>query len=118
MSSLQEVSAVVGAFTTVQCLNLRSTGVRCTNLVSGDVTTNTIECSTLVSSGNISADTLTVETKVTTNQFQLIPAVPSLGYTLTSSDIAGNATWTAPLADYPNYKQKTTLLNHQFTFRN
>ena len=111
MSSLQEVSAVVGAFTTVQCLNLRSTGVRCTNLVSGDVTSNTIECSTLVSSGNISADTLTVETKVTTNQFQLIPAVPSLGYTLTSSDIAGNATWTAPLADYPSYKQKTAKIN-------
>jgi hypothetical protein len=37
--------------------------------------------------------------------------VPSLGYTLTSSDIAGNATWTAPLADYPSYKQKTPKIN-------
>jgi hypothetical protein len=60
-----------------------------------------------VCSGNVSADNLTVETKLTTSQFQLIPVVPSLGYTLTSSDIAGNATWTAPLADYPSYKQKT-----------
>ena len=133
MSSLREVSAAVGAFTTLQCLNLESTGalfsntIECTNLVSGDVTTTTIECSTLTSSGdvsgatvtgnavvcsgNISADNLNVETKVTTSQFQVIPAVPSLGYTLTSSDIAGNATWTAPLADYPSYTQKTAKIN-------
>jgi hypothetical protein len=55
----------------------------------------------------VEADNLTVETKLTTSQFQLIPPVPSLGYTLTSSDIEGNATWTAPLTDYPSYKQKT-----------
>ena len=128
MSSLREIPGNLGVFGTIQCLNLQSTGVlssttmECTNLVSGDVTTNTIECSTLVSSGdvsgatltgnavvcsgNVSGDNLTVETKLTTSQFQLIPPVPSLGYTLTS-DIAGNATWTAPLADYPSYKQKT-----------
>jgi hypothetical protein len=64
-----------------------------------------------VCSGNVEADSLNVEIKVTTSQFQLIPAVPSLGYTLTSSDIAGNATWTAPLADYPSYKQKTSKIN-------
>ena len=71
MSSLREISANVGAFTTV--------------------TTSTIE-----NSGDL-----------TTNQFQLIPTVPSLGYTLTSSDDAGNATWTAPLADYRAYVQRT-----------
>ena len=75
MSSLREISANVGAFTTV--------------------TTSTIE-----NSGDL-----------TTNQFQLIPTVPSLGYTLTSSDDAGNATWTAPLADYPAYVQRAAKIN-------
>ena len=133
MSSLREIPGNLGAFGTIQCLNLESTGVlisttmECTNLVSGNVTTTAIDCSTLTSSGdvsgatltgnavvcsgNISADSLTVETKLTTSQFQLIPPVPSLGYTLTSSDIAGNATWTAPLSNYPSYKQKTPKIN-------
>ena len=75
MSSLREISANVGAFTTV--------------------TTSTIE-----NSGDL-----------TTNQFQLIPTVPSLGYTLTSSDDAGNATWTAPLTDYPAYVQRAAKIN-------
>ena len=132
MSSLREIPGNLGVFGTIQCLNLESTGVLtsntmdCTNFVSGDVTTTAIECSTLTSSGgvsgatltgngvvcsgNVSADNLTVETKLTTSQFQLIPPVPSLGYTLTS-DIAGNATWTAPLSKYPSYKQKTPKIN-------
>ena len=52
----------------------------------------TVTSSTIENSGDL-----------TTNQFQLIPTVPSLGYTLTSSDDAGNATWTAPLPDYRAY---------------
>jgi len=55
----------------------------------------TVTSSTIENSGDL-----------TTNQFQLIPTVPSLGYTLTSSDDAGNATWTAPLADYRAYVQR------------
>lgn len=127
MSSLREISANVGAFTTIQCVNLESgnlssNAVFCTNLVSDNVTSNTIECTTLVASGdvsadtlrcttlvstgNISADTVDIATKTTTNQFRLIPSVPSLGYTLTS-DITGNATWTAPPPNYPSYKQTT-----------
>ena len=104
MSALREVSATVGAFTIIQCQNLNSSTLKCTNLVSDNVTSNTIECTSLTSTGNISGDTLDIDTKITTTQFQLIPPVPSNGYTLTS-DVAGNATWTAPVAKYPSYKQ-------------
>ena len=73
MSALKEISANVGAFTTL--------------------TSSTIE-----NSGDL-----------TTNQFQLIPTVPSLGYTLTSSDDAGNATWTK--TQYRAYVQKAPKIN-------
>lgn len=118
---------------TIECNNLVSSNVtaatiECSALtISGAVTAAAIECSSLTSSGgvsgttltgdavvcsgNISADSLDVETKVATNQFQLIPAVPSLGYTLTSSDNAGNATWTAPLSDYLSYTQTTPKID-------
>lgn len=64
-------------------------------------------------STNVGAVNVLTSTTIECSQFQLkpIPAVPSLGSTLTSSDSEGNATWTAPLADYRSYKQIAPKIN-------